>query len=260
LFEGSEFELTSKNFTADYLSNKLNTINNEKLVKKLPYILKYICSTELYLSGFISKNSIIFNDDNFKFLKIKTSDTLENDATYYLKEIDKKNEKSNIDNNKKLKDLEKCFTKQNIDFITNYCNNNELDLSSIVVLNSVKRILQKMIANYFKNRNILYDTIIKKLIKFNTKTNEIENIVQSLTYAKIVDLTEQTKNIILDLHIDIFKSLNDIVHEIRSKLLHKYGNQLTNTDNIENQVVSIGGKTRKKYHKKNKKIKKYTRK
>jgi hypothetical protein len=257
LFENTENELTAKNFNADYLNNKVNSINNENLVTKLPSILKYICSKELYLSGFILKNSIIFNDDNFKFLKLKTSDTLENDATFYLKEIDEKNKKNTIDNTKKLKESQECFTKENVEFIENYCKNNNFDLTNLGILNSIKGILQKMIANYFKNRNKLYDTIIKKIIKFNPRTNEIENINPGLTYAKIVDITEQTKNILLDLHIDIFKSLNSIVNKIRTTLLHKYGNQLTTTNNVSDQTNIIGGKTRKKYYKKSKK---YTRK
>lgn len=119
-----------------------------------------------------------------------------------------------------------------------------------------------MITNYFKNRNKLYDSIVKKLIKFNPRTNEIENINPNLTYAKIVDLTEQTKNILLDLHIDVLKSLNNIVNKIRTLLLHKYGVTLSATNNDETETDIKGGKTRKRNYKnyKNKKNKKYTRK
>jgi hypothetical protein len=282
-------ELTSKNFTAEFLTKNVNSITNETLINKLPNLFKYICTNELYLPNFILKNSIIFNDDNFKFLKLKTSDTLENDATYYLKEIDEKNRKNIIDNSKKLKESQGCFTKENVAFIENYCKTNDLDLTDIAIVNSVKSILQKMISNYFKNRNKLYDTIIKKLIKFNSKTNEIENINPSLTYAKIVDLTEQTKNILLDLHIDVFKSLNIIINKIRITLLEKNSKQssqsleskqlLESSQSLEpNQSfepsqpyepsqsfepIVKGGKTRKKHYKKqykkrNKKTKKYT--
>jgi hypothetical protein len=278
-------ELTSKNFTAEFLTKNVNSITNETLINKLPNLFKYICTNELYLPNFILKNSIIFNDDNFKFLKLKTSDTLENDATYYLKEIDEKNRKNIIDNSKKLKESQGCFTKENVAFIENYCKTNNLDLTDIAIVNSVKSILQKMISNYFKNRNKLYDTIIKKLIKFNSKTNEIENINPSLTYAKIVDLTEQTKNILLDLHIDVFKSLNIIINKIRITLLEKNSKQssqsleskqlLESSQSLEpNQSFEPsqpyepsqsfeptvkGGKTRKKHYKKrNKKTKKYT--
>ena len=260
LFENTEYELTSKNFTANFIINNLNTISDQQFLNKFPDIFKYICETKLYNSDFISKNSIIFNNNNFTFLKLKTSDALESktDASSYLKDIDEKYQKKTIDNSKKLKKSKECFTKENIEFIINYCNKN-LDLSTISILNSVKNILRTMINNYFKNRNKLYDTIIVKLIKFNSKNKEIENIIQSLTYANIVDLTEQTKNIILDLHIDIFKSLNSIVDLIRSRLIHKYGNQLNvGNSNIEqsNQASSTGGKSRKKYRKN----KKYTRK
>jgi hypothetical protein len=282
-------ELTSKNFTAEFLTKNVNSITNETLINKLPNLFKYICTNELYLPNFILKNSIIFNDDNFKFLKLKTSDTLENDATYYLKEIDEKNRKNIIDNSKKLKESQGCFTKENVAFIENYCKTNDLDLTDLAIVNSVKSILQKMISNYFKNRNKLYDTIIKKLIKFNSKTNEIENINPSLTYAKIVDLTEQTKNILLDLHIDVFKSLNIIINKIRITLLEKNSKQssqsleskqlLESSQSLEpNQSfepsqpyepsqsfepIVKGGKTRKKHYKKqykkrNKKTKKYT--
>jgi len=199
------------------------------------------------------------------------------------------NKFSIIDNSKKLKESQGCFTKENVAFIENYCKTNDLDLTDLAIVNSVKSILQKMISNYFKNRNKLYDTIIKKLIKFNSKTNEIENINPSLTYAKIVDLTEQTKNILLDLHIDVFKSLNIIINKIRITLLEKNSKQssqsleskqlLESSQSLEpNQSfepsqpyepsqsfepIVKGGKTRKKHYKKqykkrNKKTKKYT--
>jgi hypothetical protein len=264
LFENTEIELTSKNFTADYLNKNLNTLKNENLLSKLPKLLEYICSNKLYLPDFISKNSLIFNDNNFKFLRLKTSDTLENDASYYLDEIDKKYKKNTIDNTKKIKASHQCFTQENIAFIENYCKtNNYSELMNITILNSVKGFLQKMITNYFKNRNKLYDSIIKKLIKFNPRTNEIENINPNLTYAKIVDLTEQTKNILLDLHIDVLKSLNNIVNKIRTLLLHKYGVTLSATNNDETETDIKGGKTRKrnyKNYKNYKKNKKYTRK
>jgi hypothetical protein len=261
LFENTEIELTSKNFTADYLNNNLNTLKNENLLSKLPKLLEYICLNKLYLPDFISKNSLIFNDNNFKFLRLKTSDTLENDASYYLDEIDKKYKKNTIDNTKKIKASYQCFTQENIAFIENYCKtNNYSELMNLTILNSVKGFLQKMITNYFKNRNKLYDSIIKKLIKFNPRTNEIENINPNLTYAKIVDLTEQTKNILLDLHIDVLKSLNSIVNKIRTLLLHKYGVTLSATNNDETETDIKGGKTRKKNYKNYKKNKKYTRK
>ena len=72
------------------------------------------------MSDFILKNSLIFNDNNFKFLRLKISDTLENDVTFYLKEIDEKNQKYTLENSEKFKELEKCFTKENVAFIENY--------------------------------------------------------------------------------------------------------------------------------------------
>jgi hypothetical protein len=269
LFENEEVDLTSKNFTADYLNKNLDIIKNENLVNKLPNLLNYICSKKVYLSDFILKNSLIFNDNNFKFLRLKISDTLENDVTFYLKEIDEKNQKYTLENSAKLKELEKCFTKENLAFIENYCKTNNLDLTNLNILSSVKGFLQKMIANYFKNRNKLYDSIIKKVIKFNARTNEIENINPSLTYVKIIELTEQTKSLLLDLHIDIFKSLNSIVNKIRVTLIHKYGSQFNVNNNNERPPQLEGGKTKKKYYKKqnkkqnkkhHKKTKKYNRK
>jgi hypothetical protein len=264
LFENEEVDLTSKNFTADYLNKNLDIIKNENLVIKLPQLLNYICSKKIYLSDFILKNSLIFNDNNFKFLRLKISDTLENDVTFYLKEIDEKNKKYTLDTSDKLKELEKCFTKENVEFIENYCKTNNLDLTNLNILSSVKSFLQKMITNYFKNRNRLYDSIIKKLIKFNARTNEIENINPSLTYVKIIELTEQTKSLLLDLHIDIFKSVNSIVNKIRVTLIHKYGSQFNVNNNNDNERPPQlqGGKTKKKYYKKqnkkhHKKTKKY---
>jgi hypothetical protein len=269
LFENEEVDLTSKNFTADYLNKNLDIIKNENLVNKLPNLLNYICSKKVYLSDFILKNSLIFNDNNFKFLRLKISDTLENDVTFYLKEIDEKNQKYTLENSAKLKELEKCFTKENVAFIENYCKTNNLDLTNLNILSSVKGFLQKMIDNYFKNRNKLYDSIIKKVIKFNARTNEIENINPSLTYVKIIELTEQTKSLLLDLHIDIFKSVNSIVNKIRVTLIHKYGSQFNDNNNNERPPQLEGGKTKKKYYKKqnkkqnkkhHKKTKKYNRK
>ena len=199
----------------------------------------------------------------FKFLRLKISDTLENDVTYYLKEIDEKNKEYTLDNVTKFKELEKCFTKENVEFIENYCKTNNLDLTTINILNSSKSFLKKMITNYFKNRNKLYDSIIKNLIKFNARTNEIENINPSLTYSKIVELTEQTKSILLDLHIDIFKSINSIINKIRTSLIFKYGNKINDSNNNETKSFDTslqGGKTRKKYYKNYKKTYKKTRK
>ena len=265
LFENEEVDLTSKNFTADYLNKNLDIIKNENLVIKLPQLLNYICSKKIYLPDFILKNSLIFNDNNFKFLRLKISDTLENDVTFYLKEIDEKNKKYTLDTSAKLKELEKCFTKENVEFIENYCKTNNLDLTNLNILSSVKSFLQKMITNYFKNRNKLYDSIVKKLIKFNARTNEIENINPTLTYVKIIELTEQTKSLLLDLHIDIFKSVNSIVNKIRVTLIHKYGSQFNVNNNNERPPQLQGGKKTKKYYKKqnkkhHKRTKKYNRK
>ena len=178
-----------------------------------------------------------------------------------MKEIDKK---SSIDNSKKLKQLWGCFTKENVILIENYCTSKNLNLTNLSILNSVKSILQKLIANYFRNRNKLYDTIIKKLIKFNVRTNEIENINPNLTYAKIVELTEQTKDILLDLHIDIFKSLNSIVNKIRPTLMQNTSNQDSNTNTSEDEPLQGGKATRKHYknyrnYRNYKKTKKYKR-
>jgi hypothetical protein len=269
LFANTQSELTAKNFTASYLSNSLNTISNELFNSKLPTILKYICDKNLFESNFISKNSIVFNDNNFKFLKFKTSDALEKDAAFYLKDLEDKYNKNIIDNAKKMTILEQCFTKENIEFLKNYCaNNNNSDLTKLDIANTIKSFLQKMITNYFKNRSKLYDSIIKKLIIFDPRTNEITNINPGLTYAKIIELTEQTKDILLDLHIDIFKLLNSIIYTVRNRLLQKNAykpNTDTNTDTAQQDFS--GGKTRKRYYKKNyknyknyKKNKKYTRK
>jgi hypothetical protein len=128
------------------------------------------------------------------------------------------------------------------------------------ILSSVKGILQTMISNYFKTRNTLYDSIIKKLIKFNPRTNEIENINPNLTYENIVKLTNQTKTILLNLHSNVFESLNNIITKIRESILRKYGDQFDNMTtnntykenetNETNETNLLGGKTRKKYYKK----------
>ena len=191
-------------------------------------------------------------------MKIKTSDTLENDATFYLKEIEdiaKKKNNNMIDNNIKLQKLEKCFKEENVAFIENYSKNTNLDLTNLDIANSVKGFLQTMISKYFKTRSKLYDSIIKKLITFNYISNEIENINQGLTYTKIIELTEETKDILLDLHINIFELLNSIIYKIRIAVLEKNRN---NPTSVSIEKLS-GGKTKKKYYKKYyKKTKKYS--
>ena len=252
-----ENELTAKNFTASNLNNKLDTLSNETFITKIPDILEYIYSKDLYEPGSSIKNSIIFNNNNFKFLKLKTSDTLENDATYYLREID---EKYTLDDTITSKQTKQYFSQKNLEFIKNYSIIKNFDLTILSILSSVKGILQTMITNYFKTRNTLYDSIIKKLIKFNPRTNEIENINPNLTYENIVKLTNQTKTILLNLHSNVFESLNNIITKIRESILRKYGDQFDNMitnntykeneTNETNEANLLGGKTRKKYYKK----------
>jgi hypothetical protein len=249
-----ENELTAKNFTASNLNNKLDILSNEIFISKIPDILEYIYSKDLYEPGSSLKNSIIFNNNNFKFLKLKTSDTLENDATYYLREID---EKYTLDNSITSKETKQYFSPKNLEFIKNYSIIKNYDLTNLSILSSVKGILQTMISNYFKTRNTLYDSIIKKLIKFNPRTNEIENINPNLTYENIVKLTNQTKTILLNLHSNVFESLNNIITKIRESILRKYGDQFDNMttnnrykENETNEANLLGGKTRKKYYKK----------
>ncbi len=249
-----ENELTVKNFTANYLNERVNAMTIETLFAKMPNILDYIGSNNLDDPRSFLKNSLIFNDNNFKFLRLKTSDNLENDATVYLKEID---DKYPLDRTTKLKETKQYFSQKNIVFIKNYSNVQNLDLTSLSILSSVKGILQTMITNYFKTRNSLYESIIKKLIKFNYKTNEIENINPNLTYENIVKLTNQTKTILLNLHSNVFESLNNIINTIREAILRKYGERFNDSNNkIEvnsykpEQPLLGGGKTRKKYYKK----------
>jgi len=249
-----ENELTAKNFTASNLNNKLDTLSNETFISKIPDILEYIYSKDLYEPGSSIKNSIIFNNNNLKFLKLKTSDTLENDATFYLREID---EKYTLDDTITSKETKQYFSQKNLEFIKNYSVIKNFDLTILSILSSVKGILQTMITNYFKTRNTLYDSIIKKLIKFNPRTNEIENINPNLTYENIVKLTNQTKTILLNLHSNVFESLNNIITKIRESILRKYGDQFDNMttndtyeENETNQADLVGGKTRKKYYKK----------
>jgi hypothetical protein len=260
-----ENELTAKNFTASNLNTKLDTLSNETFITKIPDILEYIYSKDLYEPGSSIKNSIIFNNNNFKFLKLKTSDTLENDATYYLREID---EKYILDSSIISKETKQYFSQKNLEFIKNYSVIKNFDLTSLSILSSVKGILQTMITNYFKTRNTLYDSIIKKLIKFNPRTNEIENINPNLTYENIVKLTNQTKTILLNLHSNVLESLNNIITKIRESILRKYGDQFDNMitnktykeneTNETNEADLLGGKTRKKYYKKH--YKKYNKK
>jgi hypothetical protein len=53
LFKNEEFELTTKTFTPDYLTKKVDSMTKEKLAAVLPDILKYICHSKLNPSKFI---------------------------------------------------------------------------------------------------------------------------------------------------------------------------------------------------------------
>ena len=68
-----------------------------------------------------------------------------------------------------------------------------------------------MIKEYFKKRQYLYVRIIKSIVVFDKKKNEITKINDNLTYREILNLTHQTKCKILELSYYTYKYTNLIL-------------------------------------------------
>ena len=276
LFENNNIDLTADNFNEEFLNNSLSSITNENLSKNIPEFIKYICDENISNAHYIIKNSIIFNNDNFKFIKIKTTD--DDDASSYLKDIDEQYSaiyRKNIEN--KEKKLKKIFdTGNSKDFLLNYCNNNinSSKFTNYKMFDEIKKHLIIMISNYFKIRRSFYDKIIQKIIIFD-KNNTIERLNPNLTYKLIVELTEQTKEIILDLHSAVFKSLNNILTIIYDEIDKNEDVKAPIDEDVKEPIKEpiqepkepiqepiepvkelVGGKTRKKHNKRKRKNKK----
>ena len=221
LFANSEIELSATNFNAKFLTDGVNNITNEKLSEKIPKIIEYICEKNIYAKDFIGNSYIIFRDDNFKFMKLQTSDTEQTEATELIQQID--NESGNLDEfiARKKGAFEQSLSKETTELLLNYCkavNSLKFEKTNDMLFNKIRKQLINMIKEYFAKRVELYNIIVKEIFVFDSKTHDIISLKSNLTYKSITELTKITKIKLLELHIAVFKPLDVILSEIASEI------------------------------------------
>ena len=220
LFANSEIELSATNFNAKFLTDGVNNITNDKLSEKIPKIIEYICIKNIYAKDFIGNSYIIFRDDNFKFMKLQTSDTEQTEATELIQQID--NESGNLDEfiARKKGAFEQSLSKETTELLLNYCKAvNSLKFEkNDMLFNKIRKQLIMMIKEYFAKRVELYNIIVKEIFVFDSKTHDIISLKSNLTYKSIAELTKITKIKLLELHIAVFKPLDVILSEIASEI------------------------------------------
>jgi hypothetical protein len=221
LFANSEIELSATNFNAKFLTDGVNNITNEKLSEKIPKIIEYICIKNIYAKDFIGNSYIIFRDDNFKFMKLQTSDTEQTEATELIQQID--NESGNLDEfiARKKGAFEQSLSKETTELLLNYCktvNSLKFEKKNDMLFNKIRKQLINMIKEYFAKRVELYNIIVKEIFVFDSKTHDIISLKSNLTYKSITELTKITKIKLLELHIAVFKPLDVILSEIASEI------------------------------------------
>ena len=271
LFANSTHELFSTNFNTKFLNDALDKMDNETLSKKIPEIVKYICERNIYSKDYIGKSSLLFRNDNFKFMKLETSNNEQLAAQMFIDQIDKDNGDLDRFIEKKRKLFEKTLTSESIELLFKYCKKEHyLTFANYKLFTSIKDNLKIMIKNYFKTRTELYNNIIKEIFVFDSKSHDIISLNSKLTYKSIVDINKKTKIILLDLHITVFTSLNTILSDIANEInvmkpIDDDTNESTTTTSSigteeidmtfikdENKLPLNGGKT-KKHRKKNSK-------
>ena len=221
LFANSEIELSATNFNAKFLTDGVNNITNDKLSEKIPEIIEYICKKNIYAKDFIGNSYIIFRDDNFKFMKLQTSDTEQTEATELIQQID--NESGNLDEfiARKKGAFEQSLSKETTELLLNYCktvNSLKFEKKNDMLFNKIRKQLINMIKEYFAKRVELYNIIVKEIFVFDSKTHDIISLKSNLTYKSITELTKITKIKLLELHIAVFKPLDVILSEIASEI------------------------------------------
>ena len=268
LFANSTHELFSTNFNTKFLNDALDKMTNETLSKKIPEIVKYICERNIYSKDYIGRSLLLFRNDNFKFMKLETSNNEQLAAQMFIDQIDKDNGDLDRFIEKKRKLFEKTLTSESIELLFKYCKKEHyLTFANYKLFTSIKDNLKIMIKNYFKIRTELYNNIIKELFVFDSKSHDIISLNSKLTYKSIVDINKKTKIILLDLHITIFTSLNTILSDIANEInvmkpIDDTNESTTTTSSIgteeidktfikdENKLPLKGGKTKK--HRKSK--------
>ena len=213
LFENSISEqLTPANFNIKYLNKALDNITNETLAGKIPEILKYIAGSSIFSEEFLGESCLIFRDDNFKFMKLETSDVESNDATLFVNQVDEEHQTFNKIIETKRALLRTILNKENREPLSNYSNSQpRQEFANYKFFNSFKSELKTMIKNYFSSRVNLYNNIVKELFIFDKKSNSIIGLNSKLTYKYINELTKKTEIILLDLYLALFKTLNNIL-------------------------------------------------
>jgi len=254
LFEDSENEqLVSTNFNAKFLTKGLDKIDNITLSSKISKIIQYILDRAVFSKEFLGDTCLLFRDDNFKFMKLETSDTESKEATFFIKEVDKEFTAFDKIIATKRALLGSILNKENKEPLEKYSNSLQSQkFANYKFFNAFKSHLKTMIKNYFKTRVNLYNNIVKELFVFDKKSNTIITLNSRLTYKYISELSKKTEIILLDLHIVLFKTLNsiltDCVNEIN--IMNKTENSPNESPLAEpNTMTYIGGIKTKKHKK-----------
>jgi len=251
LFDNSGNELFTTNFNLKFLLNAVSNMENDKLSRKIPKIMKYICEAKIDSEKFMGETSLLFRDDNFKFMKMETSSGAQDEASIFIEQLEKENESLNRIIVKKKALFQSTLKKESLNLLLNYCTKvDSLQFASDKLFTKIKENLKIMIKNYFKSRAELYENIVKQIFVFDYKSHEITSLSSKLTYALIIELSKKAKIILLDLHITVFTSLNKILTDIANEI--NINPPITNTtedksleQKQEPRPDVVGGGTRK---------------
>jgi hypothetical protein len=253
LFDSSGNELFTTNFNLKFLLNAVSNMENDKLSRKIPKIMKYICEAKIDSEKFMGETSLLFRDDNFKFMKMETSSGAQDEASIFIEQLEKENESLNRIIVKKKALFKSTLKKESLNLLLNYCTKvDSLQFASDKLFTKIKENLKIMIKNYFKSRAELYENIVKQIFVFDYKSHEITSLSSKLTYALIIELSKKAKIILLDLHITVFTSLNKILTDIANEI--NINPPIINTNTTEDKSLEqkqepradfVGGGTRK---------------
>jgi hypothetical protein len=253
LFDSSGNELFTTNFNLKFLLNAVSNMENDKLSRKIPKIMKYICEANIDSEKFMGETSLLFRDDNFKFMKMETSSGAQDEASIFIEQLEKENESLNRIIVKKKALFQSTLKKESLNLLLNYCTKvDSLQFASDKLFTKIKENLKIMIKNYFKSRAELYENIVKQIFVFDYKSHEITSLSSKLTYALIIELSKKAKIILLDLHITVFTSLNKILTDIANEI--NINPPIINTNTTEDKSLEqkqeprpdfVGGGTRK---------------
>jgi hypothetical protein len=201
---------------------------------------------------------------------LETSNSEQNDAITFIQEIDKDYGQLDRFIERKRKIFENSLNKESIELLFKYCKTDTpITFANYKLFNKIKENLKIMIKNYFKSRSELYNNILKEIFVFDNKSHDIISLHSKLTYKSITDISKKTKIILLDLHITVFASLNNILSDIANEINVMGpidGAEIDKDNSIQEEPVEqpiTGGKSKKykktRKHRKSKKSKKHKR-